>query len=150
VPELPSGVVTFVFTDIEGSTRLFRRLGDAYPPLLQRHNQLLRAVWEQHGGGHRSLAVCTGAQRRSVVSAGRIEMEDQMADELMEFKEEQTLSREAAAARLRELADQLARHNQVEFKQDGIRYSVMVPDEVKLKIEVEVGAKSEIEFELTW
>ena len=50
VSELPSGVVTFVFTDIEGSTRLFRRLGDAYPPLLERHNELLRAAWELHGG----------------------------------------------------------------------------------------------------
>ena len=50
VLELPSGVVTFVFTDIEGSTRLFRRLGDAYPPLLERHNRLLRAAWDRHGG----------------------------------------------------------------------------------------------------
>jgi class 3 adenylate cyclase len=33
----PSGLVTFVFTDIEGSTQLFRRIGDRYPALLQRH-----------------------------------------------------------------------------------------------------------------
>jgi hypothetical protein len=31
---LPSGLVTFVLTDIEGSTKMFRRLGDGYPPLL--------------------------------------------------------------------------------------------------------------------
>jgi class 3 adenylate cyclase len=49
-PSLPSGLVTFVFTDIEGSTKLFRRLGEAYPPLLEEHNALLREVWSAHGG----------------------------------------------------------------------------------------------------
>ena len=73
-----------------------------------------------------------------------------MADDLLELTQEPTLSREAAAARLRELADQLARHNQIEFLREGVRYSVMVPDEVRLKIEIEIGAESEIEFELTW
>ena len=33
----PSGLVTFVFTDIEASTQLLRRIGDRYPPLLERH-----------------------------------------------------------------------------------------------------------------
>lgn len=47
---LPSGMVTFVLTDVEGSTRLFRRIGDRYPPLLERHRELLRAVWAAHGG----------------------------------------------------------------------------------------------------
>jgi predicted ATPase/class 3 adenylate cyclase len=47
---LPSGHVTFVLTDIEGSTKLFRRLGDAYPPLLETHNALLREQWAAHGG----------------------------------------------------------------------------------------------------
>ena len=73
-----------------------------------------------------------------------------MADELIEIEDKQTLSREAAASRLRELADQLSRHNQVEFVRDGIRYAVTVPDEVQLKIEIEIGDESEIEFELTW
>ena len=77
-------------------------------------------------------------------------MEDVVSDELMELTQEQTLSREEAAARLRQLADQLARHNQVEFMRDGIRYTVEVPDEVRLKIEIEIGDESEIEFELTW
>jgi predicted ATPase/class 3 adenylate cyclase len=43
-------LVTFVVTDIEGSTRLFRRLGDAYPPLLDMHNALLRDKWNAFGG----------------------------------------------------------------------------------------------------
>jgi predicted ATPase/class 3 adenylate cyclase len=47
---LPSGMVTFVFTDLEGSTQLFRRIGDRYPPVLERHRELLRSVWQAHGG----------------------------------------------------------------------------------------------------
>jgi predicted ATPase/class 3 adenylate cyclase len=47
---LPSGTVTFVFTDIEGSTRLIRSLGDAYAPVLDRHREILRDSWRQHHG----------------------------------------------------------------------------------------------------
>ncbi|MEI6403639.1 MAG: adenylate/guanylate cyclase domain-containing protein, partial [Actinomycetota bacterium] len=39
-----------MFTDIEGSSRLFRRFGDAYVGLLERHNELLREVWGTFGG----------------------------------------------------------------------------------------------------
>src|SRR5437763_1838505 len=38
--ELPTGTVTLLFTDIEGSTRLLRRVGDAYADLLARPQQL--------------------------------------------------------------------------------------------------------------
>ena len=48
--ELPSGIVTFVFSDIEGSTRLLRRLGDEYSKVLDRHDQLLRQAWVEHAG----------------------------------------------------------------------------------------------------
>jgi len=47
---MPSGVVTFVFTDIEGSTKLLRRWGAQYVELLERHRSLLRAAWQVHGG----------------------------------------------------------------------------------------------------
>lgn len=47
---LPTGTVTFVFTDIEGSTALLERLGDAYGDVLFRHHRLLREVWTAHGG----------------------------------------------------------------------------------------------------
>jgi amphi-Trp domain-containing protein len=77
-------------------------------------------------------------------------LEDVMSDELIEVTERETLSREAAAARLHRLADQLARHNEIEFVRDGTRYSVTVPDEVTLKVEIELGDENEIEFELTW
>jgi class 3 adenylate cyclase len=42
--------VAFVFTDIEGSTRLFRRLGDAYVETLDRHHALLRHAWARFAG----------------------------------------------------------------------------------------------------
>jgi len=48
--EPPRGTVTLLFTDIEGSTLLLRRLGDRYPELLGRHRRLLREAFEQHGG----------------------------------------------------------------------------------------------------
>ena len=48
--ELPSGIVTFAFTDIEGSTRLLRRLGERYGDLLDRHLELMAEAWDLHGG----------------------------------------------------------------------------------------------------
>jgi YVTN family beta-propeller protein len=48
--ELPSGTVTFLFTDIEGSTRLVRQLGDGYAAVLAEHQRLLREAFAQHGG----------------------------------------------------------------------------------------------------
>jgi len=52
IPEhsLPVGTVTFLFTDIEGSTRLLSALGDRYPALLATHNGLLRDSIARHGG----------------------------------------------------------------------------------------------------
>ena len=73
-----------------------------------------------------------------------------MSDDLIEVTEREQLSREAAAARLRQLADQLSRHNEVAFVREGVRYGVAVPDEVTLKLEVEIGEENEIEIELTW
>jgi predicted ATPase/class 3 adenylate cyclase len=50
VTELPTGTVTFLFTDIEGSTRLLDELGDRYAEVLGEHNRVLRAAFERHGG----------------------------------------------------------------------------------------------------
>jgi predicted ATPase/class 3 adenylate cyclase len=47
---LPGGTVTFLFTDIEGSTRLLRRIGDRYAGVLERHRELLRGAVASHGG----------------------------------------------------------------------------------------------------
>ena len=48
--ELPTGTVTLLFTDIEGSTRLLRRAGDAYAELLARHRALLDEAFTRHRG----------------------------------------------------------------------------------------------------
>ena len=48
---LPTGTVTFLFTDIEGSTKLLKRLGrDRYSDVLATHNRLLRAAFTEAGG----------------------------------------------------------------------------------------------------
>jgi predicted ATPase len=47
---LPSGTVTFLFTDIEGSTQLLHELGDRYPEALAEHRRLLREAFSRHGG----------------------------------------------------------------------------------------------------
>src|SRR5947208_2997702 len=48
--ELPSGTLTFLFSDIEGSTRLLRRLREQYAKALSEHRQLMRAAFAQYGG----------------------------------------------------------------------------------------------------
>src|SRR4029453_10016119 len=48
--ELPTGTVTFLFTDVEGSTRLLAEHGEAYADLLAEHRRLLREAFEAHGG----------------------------------------------------------------------------------------------------
>ena len=47
---LPSGTVTFLFTDIEGSTRLLQRLGEKCADLLAEQQQLVREACEMHEG----------------------------------------------------------------------------------------------------
>jgi predicted ATPase/DNA-binding SARP family transcriptional activator len=79
---LPSGNVTFVFTDVEGSTALFLRWGDRYPPLLDEHRRLVRTAVSDHGGSEvdtrgdglflafsdaaEAVAACVDAQRALV------------------------------------------------------------------------------------
>ena len=48
--DLPTGTVTFLFTDIEGSTRLWERYPEAISEALARHDQILRAVIEANDG----------------------------------------------------------------------------------------------------
>ena len=50
MPELPSGTVTFLFTDIEGSTRLLQELGDGYAAALAEHRDKLRRAFAAHDG----------------------------------------------------------------------------------------------------
>jgi len=48
--DLPAGTVTFMLTDIEGSTRLWETVPEAMEAALERHNRLLSEVIEGHGG----------------------------------------------------------------------------------------------------
>src|SRR5438093_3655917 len=48
--DLPSGTVTFLFTDIEGSTKLLRELGERYSATLAEHRRVLREACAHHGG----------------------------------------------------------------------------------------------------
>ena len=47
---LPVGTVTFLFTDIEGSTRLLKRLGERYGDVLEQHQRILRDAAERCEG----------------------------------------------------------------------------------------------------
>ena len=61
------------------------------------------------------------------------------------------VTREQAAKHLRTIADQLERHNDVEFSRDGQRYTVDVANEVKFEVELEVGSDgNELEIEISW
>src|SRR5262245_9277760 len=48
--DLPTGTLTLLFTDIEGSTRRLHALGDRYPAMLEEHRDLLRAAFAWYGG----------------------------------------------------------------------------------------------------
>jgi class 3 adenylate cyclase len=49
-PPLPAGTVTFLFTDIEGSTRLLQEHGPAYADLLAEHQRVIREAVARHDG----------------------------------------------------------------------------------------------------
>ena len=50
-PDLPTGTVTFLFTDVEGSTRLLHELGaEAYAEALAEHRRVIRGACASHGG----------------------------------------------------------------------------------------------------
>ncbi|MBJ7332671.1 MAG: amphi-Trp domain-containing protein [Solirubrobacteraceae bacterium] len=71
--------------------------------------------------------------------------------DFFELQDQQRMSREDAAKRLHAIADQLERHNDLEFERNGISIKAKVPDEVHLKVEFEVdGDGTEMEIELTW
>jgi amphi-Trp domain-containing protein len=71
--------------------------------------------------------------------------------DIFSVEQKERLRREEAAARLHRLADMLARHNDIEFERGGMRFTVNVPDEVNLKIELEIESdERELEIELTW
>jgi predicted ATPase/class 3 adenylate cyclase len=76
---LPGGTVTFLFTDIEGSTRLVGELGERYADVLAEHNRLLREAFSRHGGlevgtqGDSFFVAFTDA-RSAVAAAGDVQV----------------------------------------------------------------------------
>lgn len=75
-----------------------------------------------------------------------------MSSKLFEHETEETISREQAAERLRELADALARQNEVRVTSGEHDVTVDVPDTISYEYEIEVkeGGKSEIEVKIAW
>jgi class 3 adenylate cyclase len=72
--QLPAGTVTFLFTDIEGSTDLMRRLGDGYGEVLDDHRRLLREYLGKAGGREidtqgDAFFFCFGRARDAVAAA---------------------------------------------------------------------------------
>ncbi len=69
----PSGVVTFLFTDVEGSTRRWEPDADAMRASLAKHDAVLRTAIEAHGGlpvqAHRRRLVCRIRLTKGAVDA---------------------------------------------------------------------------------
>jgi predicted ATPase len=79
---LPTGTVTFLFTDIEGSTRLVEELGDRYSDVLGEHRRLLNDAIERHGGaafGSEGDAVFAAFPRASGALAAAAEAQESLA-----------------------------------------------------------------------
>ena len=82
--DLPSGTVTLLFTDVEGSTRLWELHGPRMLDLLARHDELVQAAVESHGGvlqrsraeGDSSFAVFSSA---NAAVAAAIDLQRSMA-----------------------------------------------------------------------
>jgi len=71
--------------------------------------------------------------------------------ELFEYEATEQVEREEAARRLRELADQLERHNEVKVSLDGLPVTVKVPKQVTYELEVEIeDGEAEIEVSISW
>lgn len=69
----------------------------------------------------------------------------------LELKEKSTLSREAAAKPLHEIANELASGNDIVLELGGARFVAKAPDDVTLKVEFEMeDEETECEIELTW
>ena len=71
--------------------------------------------------------------------------------ELMEISEKRKMGREEAAQLLHKLADSLARHNALDFTENGVKVNIKVPDMVSVELEVEIESdESSIEIEISW
>jgi class 3 adenylate cyclase len=67
--EAPTGTVTFLSTDIEGSTRLWEDHGDAMAAALARHDEIARSVFDAHDG----YVFATGGDSFAVAFASAVD-----------------------------------------------------------------------------
>ena len=75
-----------------------------------------------------------------------------MTMEIFEVEKQETVSRKEIATRLRRLANMLSSDDEeISFERGGMRFSVHVPEQVHLKVELEVESdERELEIELKW
>ncbi|HEX6303315.1 MAG TPA: adenylate/guanylate cyclase domain-containing protein, partial [Anaerolineales bacterium] len=84
MPNLPEGVVTFLFTDVEGSTRMFEQAPGAMLAALRQHDDVIEAAVAAHGGipvrprGEGDSRFIVFADARNAV-AGAAEMQRRLA-----------------------------------------------------------------------
>lgn len=71
--------------------------------------------------------------------------------DLLEIEEKHTMRREEAAKLLRRIADSLSRQNDLEFVREGKKFTIDVPDQVEVELELEVGDDgTSFEIEINW
>src|SRR5205085_9637769 len=80
---LRSGVVTILFTDIDGSTRLLHELGDGYSDALDDHRRVVRAACADHAGVEvdtQGAALFMAFARASDAAAAAVDAQRGLAD----------------------------------------------------------------------
>lgn len=72
--------------------------------------------------------------------------------DIFEVERQETITRKELATRLRRLANMLSsEEEEISFERGGMQFSIHVPDEVHLKVELEVETdERELEIELKW
>ena len=71
--------------------------------------------------------------------------------DLLEIEEKHEMRREEAAKLLHRIADDLERQNDLSFVREGLKFTVNVPDQVEVELELEIGDEgSSFEIEINW
>ena len=71
--------------------------------------------------------------------------------DLLELEEKHKMRREEAAKLLHSIADTLGRQNDVEFVREGLKFTIDVPDQVEVELELEIGDDgTSFEIEINW
>jgi amphi-Trp domain-containing protein len=86
------------------------------------------------------------------VDAWSVKPQEGESVDIFEVEKEETLTRKEIATRLRRLANLLAGDDEeVTFERGGLEFKVNMPENVQLKVELEIGSEEkELEIELLW